>query len=394
MNSTAESPNIVTVREIDPQAPPADVALVVGTFEGGGAERIQINLAEYFLSKGLEVDFVVCRNTGPLAQLIPNGVRIVSLEAGRVLFGLSRYLEYLRAARPRAVLSSVENANIVACFGKRMSRHDHKLYIRIDNLLVQGRSIWRELPRWWRLLLVAAAYGAATGIIAITGDIRKQLKALLWIGHQRILLMYNPVITSRFEALSLEEAPLLSGMDPDRKTVIAVGRLHRQKDFRTLLKAFGLVRQAYDSQLLILGEGPERDALRAEAEVLGISDRVHMPGFIANPLPYVRNASVYVMSSAWEGLPGALIEALATGTPVVCTDCSSGPREILADGAFGALVPVGDASELSQEILEALRSPHKGVSEALAMHLKNFGLAQAGDQYLKLVAYGAGSQKL
>src|SRR5262249_43075680 len=135
--------------------------------------------------------------------------------------------------------------------------------------------------------------------------------------------------------------------------VLGAGRLHAQKDFPTLLRAFAQVRAKREARLMILGEAKcaeYRTELMALAAQLGIADDVMLPGFVANPFAYMARAAVFVLSSAWEGLPTVLIEALASGCPVVSTACPSGPREILENGKYGPLVPVGDDTALANAI--------------------------------------------
>jgi len=132
--------------------------------------------------------------------------------------------------------------------------------------------------------------------------------------------------------------------------LLAVGRLQMQKDYPTLIRAFAQVRQSRRARLLILGEGKERLMLEALIKKLGLEEDVSLPGFVMNPYAYMARASLFVLSSRWEGLPTVLIEALCCGTPVVSTDCPSGPREILRDGQYGQLVPVAQADALAKAI--------------------------------------------
>ena len=164
--------------------------------------------------------------------------------------------------------------------------------------------------------------------------------------------------------------------------ILGVGRLTPQKDFPTLVRAFSQVRRLRAARLVILGEGEGRAELEALADELGVKEDLALPGFQNNALSYMAHSAVFVLSSAWEGLPTVLIEALAAGTRVVSTDCPSGPREILQDGRFGALVPVGDASALARAILETLERPASCVSPD-ALH--SFTRDAAVDHYLHLI---------
>jgi glycosyltransferase involved in cell wall biosynthesis len=195
-------------------------------------------------------------------------------------------------------------------------------------------------------------------------------------------VVYNPVITPAMLAHS-NQPPDHSWFTPDQPPVIlGVGRLTRQKDFATLVRAFAEVRRCRQSRLMILGEGEEQRRLEVLARELGVADDVAVPGFRENVMSYLAASELFVLSSAWEGLPTVLIEALAAGTRVVSTDCPSGPREILQDGRLGALVPVGDAPALARAIMSALDQPR---DMAAPDALVPFTRDAAVDHYLHLI---------
>jgi glycosyltransferase involved in cell wall biosynthesis len=138
---------------------------------------------------------------------------------------------------------------------------------------------------------------------------------------------------------------------------MGAGRLEKQKDFETLIRAFSHVRKDATVRLVILGRGSRKEKLRALADDLGVGDDVLLPGFVDNPFKYMARAGVFALSSQFEGLPGVLIQAMATGCPVVSTDCPSGPREILDEGRYGPLVPVGDPEALAEGIRSVFSDP-------------------------------------
>ena len=165
----------------------------------------------------------------------------------------------------------------------------------------------------------------------------------------------------------------------------AQGRLTPQKDFPPLLRAFCLVRKEIPgAKLIILGEGRERLRLEQLAAELGLPGSAQFPGFVLNPFAFMARAAVFVLSSRWEGFGNVLVEAMACGTPVVSTDCPSGPSEILDGGTFGRLVPPGDAAALAEAILSELRSPHN--REALMQWADGFSIENILPQYIALFA--------
>jgi glycosyltransferase involved in cell wall biosynthesis len=208
---------------------------------------------------------------------------------------------------------------------------------------VQRRQ--RLLPR-----LVRQFYPLAEHIIGNSQGVAEDLLRVTGLPCDRVKIIYNPVVTPELGELKEAEVqhPWFDHGQPP--VILAVGRLKPQKDFSTLIQAFARVRHTRPSRLLILGEGPERDALKTMVRELGLEEDVSLPGYVENPLAYMSRASLFVLSSRWEGLPTVLIEALYCGVPVISTDCPSGPREILADGQHGSLIPVQDVSALAEAI--------------------------------------------
>jgi glycosyltransferase involved in cell wall biosynthesis len=165
--------------------------------------------------------------------------------------------------------------------------------------------------------------------------------------------------------------------------VLGAGKLRPQKDFATLIDAFAKLRAKRPARLVILGEGPEESRLRVRARRLDVSPDVGFEGFVANPFAYMSRASVFVLSSAWEGLPSVLIQAMACGCPVVSTDCPSGPSEILERGVFGPLVPVGAPDALAEAILRVLDAPPE--RERLRRRADDFSVDRVAERYLAVM---------
>lgn len=202
-----------------------------------------------------------------------------------------------------------------------------------------------------------------------------------WLGHRQAGWRTIPNLFSAdgyaraatVGALATEAAACLEAM-ARRPTLLGLGRLEPRKGFDLLVDAFAAARQrGLEADLVILGEGREREALRARAEGHGIAGHVHLPGHVANPLDWLRAARLYVLSSRIEGLPTTIIEAMTVGTPVVATDCPAGPRELLLDGRVGPLVPMDDPPALAEAILAVMHD------DARRQRCIDAGLARARD---------------
>jgi glycosyltransferase involved in cell wall biosynthesis len=331
-------------------APPKKVAVLVPGLYGGGAERAMLKLARGISARGYPVDLVLARAEGPYLTEIPESVRLVDLCARRVLASLPPLVRYLRGEEPDALLS-VLHANVVALWARRLARVPTRVIVSERNTLSSaGQHYASDLRMRLTPYLKSYFYPWADGIVAVSEGVADDLAQMTGIPREQIQVIYNPIVTPELHQraqVSVEHAWFKPGQPP---VVLAVGRLTVQKDFATLIRAFAWVRQTRRARLLILGEGADRPALEALVGRLGVSQDVSLPGFVLNPYSFMAQASVFVLSSRWEGLPGAVIEALYCGAPVVATDCPGGPREILGDGEYGRLVPVGDSVALSRAI--------------------------------------------
>lgn len=323
----------------------------------GGAERTMANLSRGLAGHGYTVDLVLAQAEGPHLAEVPATVRLVDLKASRVLSSLPALVRYLRHERPEALLSIMNHANIVALWAHRLAGVSTRVVVSERNTLsISAQHALNQRSAQLISWLIKFFYPWASGIAAVSEGVADDLAQVIGIPRELIKVIYNPVVTPELRQkaqIPLDHPWFKSGQPP---VVLGVGRLREQKDFPTLIQAFAQVRQTRPARLLILGEGPERHALEALIRQLGLEQEVSLPGFVANPYPYMSRASLFVLSSRWEGLPGVLIEALYCGAPLISTDCPSGAREILGEGRYGQLVPIGDVTALAQAIATSLAS--------------------------------------
>ena len=353
------------------------VALFLPALSGGGAERVMLHIASGLADNGLSVDLVLARAEGPYMTHIPSTVRLVDLKARQTLFSLPALTAYLKAERPVALLSALDHANVVAAVAVRRSRAPVRLLMSIHNTLSVSHAnakSWKDkvLPACLRMV-----HPWVDAIIAVSKGVADDFSNMTQIPRERVSVINNPVVGN--DLLTQAAAPLdhkwfAAGEPP---VIVSVGRLTEQKDFGNLLRAFAKAREKRAIRLLILGDGPDRQSLTDLAGELGISDDIEMPGFVENPYSYMAKAGAFVLSSRWEGLPTVLIEAMASGAPVVSTDCPSGPREILQDGRYGVLVPVGDSNALADGIVRMLSEDREDVrppDESWAAYRRDVGV--------------------
>jgi glycosyltransferase involved in cell wall biosynthesis len=357
------------------------LAILLPGLYDGGAERTLLNLAEGFVAKGFPVDLVLSRAEGPYMAQVPDSVRVVDLKAARVLMCLPALIHYLRSERPVALLSALY-ANIVAVWARRIAGVPQRVVLSEQNNLTsvcKGEKslrwkLYPELAKWF--------YPWADGIIAVSKGVADDLALATKLPPDQIQVIYNPIVTpdllKRSESL-LEHPWFRTGEPP---VVLGVGRLTAQKAFSVLIEAFALVRKSQRARLLILGEGEDRPMLEALTRQLGLQQDVDLPGFVSNPYPYMAHASLFVLSSRWEGLPTVLVEAMSLRTPVISTDCPSGPREILKSGQYGQLLPMDDPDAMALAIQNSLAN---GSTRPLEESWKPFELDFVTDQYLSML---------
>jgi glycosyltransferase involved in cell wall biosynthesis len=340
-----------------------------------------LNLAVGMARQGLLVDLVLAEATGPYLPLVPPEVRLVDLRARRVLQSLPGLVRYLRQEKPLGLVSALDHANVVALWARRLARVPTRVAVCMQNTPSQDA---RHAPSLRGRLLPLAMrffYPWADGIVGVSQGVVEDFIRLTGI-RQKVQVIHNPVVTP--ELLQRAEEPLEHPWFQPKEppVLLGVGRLTRQKNFPNLIRAFAEVRKRRPVRLLILGEGEERASLEDLVRSFGLEGEVGLPGFVQNPYPYMKRAAAFVLSSDWEGLPTVLIEALALGTPVVATDCPSGPREILQGGRWGRLVPVNNPTALAQA-LEATLAEGRTASPEEAYH--PYTQAEVVRRYLELL---------
>lgn len=360
------------------------IAIYLPSLRGGGAERVMVTVANSFAERGYKVDLVLAKAEGPYMAEVHSSVRVVDLKSGRVLRSLPGLVRYLRHAQPTALLSALSHANVVAVVAHWLANSKARLVVSERNTLsmtLENGKSWRT--RWVHHFM-RLTYPRADAIVAVSNGVRDDLATVLGLSPSRIHTIYNPVVNEHLLSQS-REAVAHSWFAPDEPPVIlGVGRLAPQKDFQTLIHAFAQVRQTREVRLVILGEGELRRQLEALVQSLGLENDVALPGFVNNPFAYMRRAAVFVLSSRWEGLPGVLIQAMACGVPVVATDCPSGPAEILENGRWGRLVPVGDVDALAEAIIATLDDKLHPDVQRRALE---FGVERAVEEYLNVLGF-------
>lgn len=337
------------------------VALFLSYLGGGGAERVMLNLASGLVEQGLQVDLVLSKAWGPHLWKVPKSVNIVDLGASRPIASLPPLVNYLKRKKPLALLSAMHYANEIAVLAKRFAGVSTRIIVSEHNTLSKTLGSGKNLKKRLIPFCVRYVYPHADEIVAVSKGAAKDLVNMTSLPEERIHAVYNPVITQEiFEkaAAPVDHPWFQPGELP---VILGIGKLEAQKDFPNLIQAFAQVRKSRPCRLAILGWGPDQPQLEALICDFGLEQDAALLGYVDNPYAYMSKAAMFVLSSAWEGLPTVLIEAMAVGIPVVSTDCPSGPQEILDGGRYGHLVPPGNSQALAEGILEVLNGKGKPV---------------------------------
>lgn len=327
----------------------------------GGAEQVTVNIVNGLAEHGYDVELLVSRRTGSLQSRLEDDVSVVELPPSNTsVFGVAAHVpglaRYLHRERPVALFSHLARVSVVCLATHRVCGTDtavipthHKSYgittdHSIKNRIVQG--------------VVPYLYPSATRIIAVSEGVADSIVEHTSLDRRDISVLHNPVHVDEVRERSRQPLEHEWLDDESIEVVLFVGRIEEQKNLTAWLRAFERIHERDpNTRAIIVGKGSRQQSVSEFAERLGIDHVVSIPGYVENPYAYMRNASVFLLSSRFEGLPTVLIEALACGCPVVATDCPSGPREILADGEYGTLAPVGDIDELVGGVIETLTDP-------------------------------------
>jgi glycosyltransferase involved in cell wall biosynthesis len=374
-----------------------DLAVMMFDYVPSGVVRNAIRIAGAAQQAGIRTEIWTAQGIGEMSEEVPPGVRVRSLgltlgelytprARKRALGRIAKPLaDMLRQFRPRILLSAGNHFHKVAV--EAINQLDEperpRLIGRVSNAL--PRFSWKpaKLPgSVIKRLRTRSRYKAMQRLIAVSDQVRHDLTNRLLISPAELIVIPNGVDLAEVQRLAQERVDhpwLAKGAIP---VVVAAGRLTHQKGFDILLRAFAIARQRRPMHLIVLGEGPEKYQLEALADELGISADVAFEGHVNNPIAYFRRASVFVLPSRWEGLSNALLEALASGVPVVATRCP-GSVELLDGGKCGSLVDVGDVKGLSDGIVAALAQ--KPSSSRQLKRAKDYDLASTLSAYVDVI---------
>ncbi|WP_366657476.1 glycosyltransferase [Fodinicurvata sp. EGI_FJ10296] len=330
------------------------IAIILPDLRGGGVERVRLVLAREFARQGHEVEFALMCARGELLEEAMAEFPIVELGAGRLRAVPLALARYLRRSQTDALLVAMWPLTALAVLGRRLARRNVNIIISDHGMLSRQYGGHGRFHGAMLRFSIAMTYPRAEARVGVSRGVVLDLAHLSGMDPNRFTVINNPVpFPSGASSAAVADAERRWGR-AEGKRILTVGRFKSVKNHSLLLKAFSSLVRRCEASLMFVGNGELEPELRAQAASLGVDRRVIFAGFQPNPIPFYHTADLFVLSSDYEGFGNVIIEALACGTPVVSTDCPTGPREILEDGIYGRLVPVGDEGALARALEDAL----------------------------------------
>lgn len=365
------------------------IAIYAPNLARGGIELICFNLVNE-MSKQVAVD--VIGHNSRIFDGVANkdNLNFVTLKRRRKRSPLINSVQlawelrgYLQTARPTKLLTF--KSPLSAVLARALSNHKPMLFIRESNspAALRGAPPTRFLKR----LIKRVVYSKADWIIALCQDMATALTAQMGASPHKIKVIYNPTVSDGLKELAREQVKEPFFNEPQAPVIVSVGRFDEQKDFKTLIDAFAAALKRRPCRLALIGDGRLANQIKALIESHGIQKHVFLPGFASNPYKYIAKSAMFALSSRYEGLANALIEAQACGAPTIATDCPTSPREILLDGRAGLLVEPGDSAALADAIVLYLTDAELRAERAktATANLSRFDAAQNAQKYLEFL---------
>ncbi|HYZ20979.1 MAG TPA: glycosyltransferase [Rhodopila sp.] len=360
------------------------IAIYIHDLSPGGVERQCLVLAREFQQRDAHVVLVVHQMRGELLPLLQPGIPVVNLHAKRTLHDVIRLRRFLAEERPDVLMANVDHNNVAAALAKAISGSSTRLVICQHNPISAGFHATVN----WKHRFVPICYRTLEGkvdhAVAVSNGIARELEREAGFPPEKITTIHNAVIGDDFAERAAAPASHPWLVHKDRPVFVTAGRLVEMKDHRTLLRAFALFLESQPGRLIVLGVGPMLDELRELAAALDIENHVAFAGFTANPLPFMRAADAFVLSSRSEGFGNVLVEAMGCGTPVVSTNCPHGPADILSQGEYGMLVPPRDPDALARAMARVLQEQARWTPERLKARAAAFSYTNCAESYLRL----------
>lgn len=341
------------------------ITLFVAQLEGGGAERMMVNLANGFADQGHKVHLVCSMFIGPFCDEVNSNVIVVDFKCSKVSKSVFLLRSFLIKESPDCLITTQFHASITAIIANKISGKNIPVVLREATTPSEAFKFKKRNPSIgstvWNMLF-KFIYNLANSYVAVSHGVKNDIIKFYNVKPNKVSVVPNPIITKDlYSKINQEVNHPFFADNSNSKIIISAGRIHSVKDFSTLIKAFKIVHQSLNVKLLILGNTnfnkKEFEILKNLVNELDLNDVINFTGFVKNPFKYFYLADVFVLSSLYEGMPGVIVQAMFCGCQIVSTNCKNGPSEILNSGEFGELVSVGDFEDMAKSIIKLINTP-------------------------------------
>lgn len=365
------------------------IAFYMPSLAVGGAEKSTLWMAQELQRRGYDIRIIVDRRGGALEPTFAVSLPIRYLDAPRTALAGPKLVSAVREEAPDIVIAVMTHNILTAAFMKKLGLITPPL-IGWEHAVLSAMRAARGARGMIETQAIRSLYGACDKIICVSRGAAADAEILCAPNKINTAYVYNPVPTAVVGLLTPAERAIVSRLKSP--CIVSLGRLNAAKDYTTLLRAFQyFARTNGAGSLLLIGDGEERGALEVAATGFGLGERVLFAGEVENPANLLACADLFVSSSRTESFGIAIVEAMSLGLPIAATDCPTAPREVLSDGRYGRLVPVGDARELARAMREALAAPQdRDTQKARAAE---FSVARAADAFLDALGIEAHENK-
>lgn len=359
------------------------ILFILDDLNGGGAERVFVNIANGFAANSLTVEFLVGIKRGVYLNLLNPAITLTEVGGTSLLKYIAAFPQIFNKNNYTHIFTASHYISTAAILAKKITRVPAQIYLTHHYAHPQSRGL-KHLKGDVILKLIHFLFTpSANKIIAVS---KGSLQWLRKFSNHRLrqgLFIYNPVFDNTIYSLAAEEVNFPVAVR-DKIVLLSVGRLAEQKDHLTLIKAFEIFKQTQaNTVLFILGTGPLQLMLQNYIERQQLSSCVFLIGFEANPYKWMARCDVFILSSIFEGFGNVLVEAMAFGKTVVSTDCPFGPAEVLNDGELGYLCPVSDPERMALSIAKAIQKPIDSV--ILSQSAQQYRINEIVKKYIEIL---------
>lgn len=351
----------------------------------GGAEKVVIYLANYFSEKNKEVTLLTVADNNDLSHIINPKIKVISLNKRRLLSVIPALIRFIKSKDIDCLISNVWPLTIVSSFILLFSRKVKLVFVEHCNLSQEFKNK-NYLFKILQNISISIFYRLPHHVVTVSEGVKEDLISK---GAKRSIIktIYNPLPSlgeGKFRKME-KSTEITKWINSKDKKIISIGELKKQKNFCNLVEAISFFNKNYSYKLkvIILGDGTERASIESTIKKEGLEETIYLPGWVKDPIPFLKESDLLVLSSDYEGFGVVITEALSVGVNVVSTDCQSGPREILNNGELGYLCEVDNPEDLAKSIKRALDKPIN--KEKLISRSKDFSLETIGMQYQELI---------